>query len=77
MRDPNKRVGASEGVHVKAVVQVAPVQSILFPILGISIVTVCDVPKALAIDTSSCGSGTLEVQFEAVDQLPLLAFCQV
>ena len=51
--DQKSLVGDKEGVQVNAVVQVAPVQSILFPSLGISAVTVCEVQNALAIDTSS------------------------
>jgi len=45
-----------------------PVKSIDFPSLGMSAVIVCPAVKALGIDTSSCGSGTREVQ-PCVDQV--------
>ena len=44
---------AIDDVNVSAVVQVAHVQSIDLPILGISHVIVCDVPNALSINTLS------------------------
>ena len=44
--NPQKMNCAIVVVYVNAVVQVAPVQSIVFHILGISDTIVCDVPKA-------------------------------
>ena len=59
-------MGWEVAVQVKAVVQVAPLQSMLFPIpVTISAVTVCDVPKAKSKNTSSCGRGVRVVQFVA------------
>lgn len=47
------KIDVSFPVKVRAVVHVAPVQSMLFPILGISEVTVWDIPNAQSITTSS------------------------
>lgn len=76
VREPKIRT-AVERVKVNDVVNVAPVQSIALPSLGISAVTVRDVVNAQLSETSSCGNGTLEVQFAAVDHDPPEVLVQV
>ena len=75
VKEPNMRVAVLI-LNVKLVPHVAPVQSIFLPRTFLSAVTVRFVVNAQSITTSSCGNGTLEVQFAAVDHVQPLVFNQ-